>query len=156
MTSPFRTPLSLGVLLLATSIFAPAASGQARSAADARIIDTYRLTMPVLRKVLPALYAPGAERCPRDRSRDPHKMSIADMVAMLERCPPVVQALRRAGISVRDGAIVFGSMLLTAKEAALRGGKASDIGPGVLRDNALLLERNDPEIRRLTRVAAGP
>jgi hypothetical protein len=110
--------------------------------------------MPVLRKVLPALYAPGAQGCPRDRTRDPHTMSIADMVAMLERCAPVVQSLRRAGIPVRDGAIVFASLLRTAREVALKSGKATDIAPGVLRDNALLLQQNDPELKRLTRNGA--
>lgn len=154
MTSLVRTALAVGVALLATSTIAPAASAQARSPADARIIDGYRLTMPVLRKVLPALYAPGAQGCPRDRTRDPHTMSIADMVAMLERCAPVVQSLRRAGIPVRDGAIVFASLLRTAREVALKSGKATDIAPGVLRDNALLLQQNDPELKRLTRNGA--
>jgi hypothetical protein len=105
----------------------------------------------VLRKVLPALYAPGAQSCPRDRGRDPHTMSIADMVRMLERCAPAVQALRKAGVPAREGAIVFASLLRTAKEVALHAGA---VAPGVLRDNALLLERNDPEIRRLTRTGA--
>ena len=154
MTSPFRLLLTFGVTLLAASTAAPAAPAQARSPADARIIDGYRLTMPVLRKVLPALYAPGAQGCPRDRTRDPHTMSIADMVAMLERCAPVVQSLQRAGVPVRDGAIVFASLLRTAREVALKSGKAADIAPGVLRDNALLLQQNDPELKRLTRNGA--
>ena len=48
-------------LVLALALFiAPAASLAAqRSAEDARIIDGYRLTMPVLRKLLPALKATG-------------------------------------------------------------------------------------------------
>lgn len=154
MTSPYRFVLTVGFALVATSTVSSIASAQGRPPADARIVDSYRLTMPMLRKVLPALYAPGAESCPRDRNRDPHTMSIADMMRMLERCPPVVQALRSAGLSVRDGAIVFASVLLTAKEAALKGGKAADIAPGVLRDNALLLERNDPELKRLMRSGA--
>jgi hypothetical protein len=76
------------------------------------------------------------------------------MVRMLERCAPVVQALRKAGVPARDGAIVFASLLRTAKEVALHAGDASAVAAGVLRDNALLLERNDPEIRRLTRTGA--
>ncbi len=146
--------IALALALLGTSLQPRAAAAQGRSAEDARIIDGYRLTMPVLRKVLPALYAPGAQSCPRDRGRDPHTMSIADMVRMLERCAPVMQALRKAGVPARDGAIVFASLLRTAKEVALHAGDASAVAPGVLRDNALLLERNDPEIRRLTRTGA--
>ena len=154
MKSPFRFALATGFALLTSSVIGPVAAAQGRSPADARIIDGYRLTMPVLRRVLPALYAPGAQSCPRDRSRDPHAMNIADMVSMLERCPPVVQALQRAGVSVRDGAIVFASMLRTAKAVALQSGNANAVAPGVLRDNALLLKRNDPELRRLTRTGA--
>ena len=70
MTRPIRFARALGLALLASSLLAPVATAQGRSPADARIIDGYRLTMPMLRKVLPALYAPGAESCPRDR-RDP-------------------------------------------------------------------------------------
>lgn len=141
--------LLLGTLPI---LLAPlAAVAQTRSAEDTRIIDGYRLTMPVLQKVLPALNAPGAQTCPRDGTRDPHSMSIADMVRMLERCSPVVDALRRAGVPTRDGVIVFASLLRTAKEVALQSGNASAIAPGVLRDNALLVERNDPEIKRLTK-----
>jgi hypothetical protein len=153
-TCPGAIGLALGLALVTTSLLAPDAAAQGRSAEDARIIDSYRLTMPVLRSVLPALHAPGAQSCPRDRSRDPHSMSIADMVAMLERCAPVVQSLQRAGVSVRDGAIVFASMLRTGKAVALQSGNASAVAPGVLRDNALLLERNDPELKRLTRTGA--
>ena len=152
MKRPLRAALALA--LLGASLQPRAAAAQGRNAKDARIIDGYRLTMPVLRKVLPALYAPGAQSCPRDRGRDPHTMSIADMVRMLERCAPVMQALRKAGVPARDGAIVFASLLRTAKEVALHAGDATAVAPGVLRDNALLLERNDPEIRRLTRTGA--
>ena len=155
MISPFRLALATGFVLVSASSIAPVAVAQRRSQADARIVDNYRLTMPMLRKVLPALYAPGAERCPQNRTLDPHTTSIADIQRMLERCPPMAEALRKGGVPVRDGAIVFASLLLTTKEAALKGGKASDIAPGVLRDNALLLERNDPELRRLMKSGAG-
>lgn len=142
---------TLMIAVLSALTVSRVAAAQGRSAEDTRIIDGYRLTMPVLRKVLPALSAPGAQNCPRDGSRDPHTMSIADMVRMLERCAPVVDALKRASVATRDGVIVFASLLRTAKEVALQSGKASAIAPGVLRDNALLLERNDPEIKRLTK-----
>ena len=152
MHRPYLIRHLLGALAM---LLAPlVAMAQTRSGEDTKIIDSYRLTMPVLRKVLPALNAPGAQNCPRDGSRDPHTMSIADMVRMLERCSPVVDALRRAGVPTRDGAIVFASLLRTAKEVALQSGNASAIAPGALRDNALLVERNDPEIKRLTKTGA--
>ena len=154
MKSPFRCALAFGFALVTSSMIAPTAGAQGRSPADARLIDSYRLTMPVLRKVLPALYAPGAQSCPRDRTRDPHAMNIAEMVSVLERCPPVVQSLQRAGVPLRDGAIVFASMLRTGKEVALHSGNASALAPGVLRDNAFLLQQNEPELKRLARTGA--
>ena len=77
------------------------------------------------------------------------------MVRMLERCSPVIEALRRAGVPTRDGVIVFASLLRTAQEVALQSGNSSAIAPGVLRDNAVLVERNDLEIKRLTKTG-GP
>jgi hypothetical protein len=130
------------------------AAAQGRSAEDTRTIDGYRLTMPVLRKVLPAFHAPGAQSCPRESGRDPHSLSVAEMVRSLERCAPILQALERAGVPARDAAIVFASLLRTGQQVAMQGGKASALPPGVLRDNALLLERNDPELRRLTKNGA--
>ena len=143
------------VAMLSSLAVARVPLAQGRNVEDTKIIDSHRLTMPVLRKVLPALNAPGAQSCPRDGTRDPHTMSITDMVRMIERCQPVVNALKGAGVTTRDGVVVFASLLRTAKEVALHSGKASAIAPGVLRDNALLVEQNDPEIRRLTK-AGGP
>ncbi len=53
--------------------------------------------------------------------------------------------------SIRDAAIVFGSMMRTAQAVALQGGKAGALSAGPLRDNALPMEQNDAELRRLAR-----
>ena len=139
----------VGALLLASP-----ARAQERSADDTKALDSYRLTMPVLRKVLPALYAPGAQSCPRPKARDPNSLSIAEMTQSLERCPPVTRALARVGVPVREAAIVFGSLLRTGQRVAMQSGRTTALPPGVARDNALLLEQNDPEIRKLTRTGA--
>jgi hypothetical protein len=149
MTRPIRFARALGLALLASSLLASGATAQGRSPADARIIDGYRLTMPMLRKVLPALYAPGAQSCPRER-RDPRTLSLAEMAQMVDRCAPMVQALRRAGVPSREAALVMASLYRTAEAVAIRRGEASAVDPGPLRDNALLLQQNDPEIKRLT------
>jgi hypothetical protein len=83
--------------LAAVAVLASPGAAQGRSAEDTRTIDAYRLTMPVLRKVLPALYAPEGRSCPRENGRDPHSLSIAEMTRSLERCGPVLQSLKRAG-----------------------------------------------------------
>ena len=62
----------------------------------------------------------------------------------------ILAACADAGISPRDAAVVFGSMMRTAQAVALQGGNASAVPAGSLRDNALLLERNEAELRRLS------
>lgn len=149
MTVPHRLTLALGLALLASTSLAMSSEAQGRSAADTRIVERYRLTMPVLRKVLPALNAPGAQSCPRD-SRDPRSLSLADMSQMLDRCAQTAQALRRAGVPSRDAAIVLASLYRTAEAVAIRRGDANAVDQGPLRDNALLLKQNDAEIKRLS------
>lgn len=149
MKRPIRLARALGLALLASSLIAPVATAQGRSPADARIIDGYRLTMPMLRKVLPALYAPGAQSCPRD-TRDPRTLGIAEMAQMIDRCAPMAQALRRAGVPAREGALVMASLYRTAAAVAIRRGDANAVDQGPLRDNALLMQQNDAEIKRLT------
>jgi hypothetical protein len=148
MSFPTFRAAVLGLALAAAPGLASTGAAQGRSAADVRTVEGYRLTMPVLQKVLPALYAPGAQGCPQERDRDPRSLGLAEMARLLERCGPIVQALKRAGVPTRDAAIVLASVYRTSEEVALRGGKASAVPPGVLRDNALLLQR--PEIRRIT------
>ena len=148
MTVPHRLTLALGLALLSSTSLAVSSEAQGRSAADTRIVERYRLTMPVLRKVLPALNA-GAQSCPRD-SRDPRSLSLAEMSQMIDRCAQTAQALRRAGVPSRDAAIVLASLYRTAEAVAIRRGDANAVDPGPLRDNALLLKQNDAEIKRLT------
>jgi hypothetical protein len=107
-----------------------------------------RLMVPMLRTVIPA---PGAQSCSRPKEPDPNSLSIAEMTRSSERCAPVMQAFARAGVPAGEAAIVFASMLRTGQQVALQSGKATALPPGVARENALLLEQNDPEIRKLTR-----
>ncbi|HET8623002.1 MAG TPA: hypothetical protein VFM14_05530 [Gemmatimonadales bacterium] len=153
MTS-IPTAVVLALTLAAADSLASPAAAQGRSIEDTKTIDSYRLTMPVLRKVLPALYAPGAQSCPREKDRDPNSLSIAAMTRSLERCAPGMQALSRAGVPAWEAAIVFGSLLRTGQRVAMQAGKESALPLGVVRDNALLLEHNDPEIRKLTKPGA--
>jgi hypothetical protein len=110
--------------------------------------------MPILRKVLPAMHAPGAQSCDKPRDRDPSSLSLAQLAATLERCAPVTRSLWQAGVQPRDAAIVYAALLHVSRQVALRGGKATALPPGVVRDNALLLEENDSEIRKLTKPGA--
>jgi hypothetical protein len=76
-------------------------------------------------------------------------LSLAEMTRVLERCAPVMQQLRKAGVPPRDAAVVLASLHRTGQAVAQRSGNARAVPAGVLRDNALLLEANDSELRRL-------
>lgn len=136
--------------LVASHGLASPGAAQARSAEDTKAIDDYQLTMPMLRKVLPAMYAPGARRCEQRSQRDPMTLSLAEMTRTLEACSSVAKSLREAGVQPGEAALLSAALLNVSRQVALRGGKASALPPGVMRDNALLLEQNDPEIRKLT------
>ena len=148
MRTPHRLALVLGLALLPATALAPAAAAQGRSPADARAIETHRLTMPMLRKVLPALSAEGARSCPRER-RDPRTLGLAEMAQTIDRCAPMVQALCRAGVPSREAALVMASLYRTSEAVALRSGDVNAVDPGPLRDNALLMQQNDAELKRL-------
>ena len=149
MRTPYRLALAFGLALIMSPIAARTALAQGRSPADARIVESHRLTMPTLRKVLPALAAPGAQSCPRD-TRDPRTLSLAEMAQMIDRCAPMAQALRRAGVPSREAALVMASLYRTAEAVAIRRGDVNAVDQGPLRDNALLMQQNDAEIKRLT------
>jgi hypothetical protein len=140
--------LALG-LSAAPGLAAPCAA-QGRSAEDTRAVEAYRLTMPMLRKVLPTMRALGTARCEERHRRDPHSLGLAEMTRKLEACPPVMQSLRRAGVRASDAALLFAALLHTSRELGRRGGRIAALPPGVTRDNAVLLEQNDSEIRKLT------
>lgn len=144
--------LAFRAVLLALGLAATPrlASAQGRSAEDAKAIATYRLTMPMLRKVLPALREMATASCQERRRTDPDSLSLAEMTRRVKACPPVMQSLRQAGVEAADAALLYAALLHTGHELARRGGEAAKLPPGVTRDNALLLEQHEPELRKLT------
>jgi hypothetical protein len=50
----------------------------------------------------------------------------------------------------REAALVLASIYRTAEAVAIRRGDANAVDQGPLRDNALLMQQNDAEIKRLT------
>jgi hypothetical protein len=145
---PLRAILSVLTLAGAPGL-ASAGAAQDRSAEETRTIESYRLTMPMLRKSLPVLSGATARSCERPSQRDPMKLSLAEMTRTLEACPTLAQSLRTAGVQPREAAILSAALLHVSRQVALRNGKVSELAPGVVRDNGLLLEKNDPEIRKL-------
>ena len=162
MTRPSGAPLPALATLVALCTFLGAPSpahSQGDALADARAVESYRLTMPVLRKVLPALYHPEARACEKGKNehRDPSRMSLAEMTARLEECAPVRNAVRQSGLSAREAALTLAALLRASRRSAdeesarATGGQAPPLAPGPLRDNVQLIRDNEAELGRLTR-----
>ena len=158
-----RTRVTRGLaalVALCAGLAAPSrAYPQGDAQADARAIESYRLTMPVLRKVLPALYHPDAGACEKGKNenRDPSRMPLAEMTARLEECAPVRNAVRRSGLSTREAALTLAALVRASKRSAeeesakAAGGQAPATGPGPLKDNVRLIRDNEAELGRLAR-----
>ena len=149
------TRLLLGLACCAFLVFAPEAAAQNESGAS----SDYRLTMPVLRKALPALYAAGKERC-TERRRTPQEiaaMTIGQMEAELQGCAPVQRAASAQGITTRELAQVSKALLQAGhrmaeeESAKATGGTAAPLPPGLLRDNVVLLRQNEAELGRIVK-----
>jgi hypothetical protein len=121
--------------------------------------DDYRLTMPTLRKALPVLYAPEADReCrrPGETDRDVAAMSIAELEKRLETCPPIRRAAAAHSISIRELALVYKALMPAfyrmAQEESAKAteGTAPPLAPGALRDNVALMRQNEAELARLS------
>lgn len=152
-----RTALSLTLPLLALA--ASDADAQRNASAASGGAEDYRLTMPVLRKALPALYAPGADaECAQkgEDYRDVRAMGVAEMEQHLNTCAPVKRAAAAQGIAIRElalvsKAIVQASYRMAEEESAkVSGGSAAPLPAGVLRDNVALLRQHESELSRLS------
>lgn len=118
----------------------------------------YTLTMPTLRKLLPALHvADAGARCEAlegGDGRDAFSMSVAELTTAFESCGPVTRALRQAGLTTSEAATAFSSMLEAMMWRA-RHADASGQEPappeGVLGKNVELLRQNEAEIEELSR-----
>ena len=78
-------------------------------------------------------------------------LAIATAPVLAPQCAAQGAAQGRPGEEPRDAAILYAALLTVSRKVALRGGRASALPPGVVHDNALLLEQNASEIRKLTK-----
>lgn len=153
-----------GLALVLAVAGASSATAQAGYPSGPRGAQQYRLTLAALRKVMPAVGAPGQESCEkREETRDPYSMTLAEMTASLERCEPIRAAIAKAGVSSKEaagvlGAFMYASRRITEEESARAMGKqVPALPPGPLKDNVALIRQNEAELRRLTQSPArGP
>ena len=143
----------LGLTFCALTVLSSEAAAQQQAGAN----SDYRLTMPVLRKALPALYAAGKERC-TERQRSPQEiaeMTVAQMEAELDGCAPVQRAAAAQGVTTRELAQVskallqVGHRMAEEESAKATGGTAAPLPPGALRDNVATVRQNEAELGRL-------
>ena len=145
--------LAFGVAFFALVACAPDAAAQRPAGAP----SDYRLTMLVLRKAIPVLYAAGKESCTRRRrdQRELAEMTVAQMESELEGCAPVQRAAAAHGISTRELAQVskalmqVGHRMAEEESAKVTGGTAAALPSGVLRDNVTLVRQHEAELGRL-------
>ena len=153
----------VAIALLAWSVPGPAAKAQGSPARSDPAIETYRLSMPTLRKVLPALYHPEARACEKGKNEnlDPASMPLADITARLERCEPMRDAIAKSGVSTTEAALTLAALARASKRsteeasAKAAGGQAPPLTPGALKDNLTLIRENEAELGRLIRAAGG-
>ena len=132
-------------------------SSSAAAQQQAGTTSDYRLTMPMLRKALPVLYAAGKERCTqRQRSaQEIADMAIAQMEAELEGCAPIQRAAAAHGVGTRELAQVSKALLQAGhrmadeESAKATGGTAALLPAGALRDNVALLRQHEAELGRI-------
>lgn len=164
MQRPWITGLGrVAIALLAWSVPCPAAQAQGSPVGSDPAVETYRLTMPTLRKVLPALSQPQVRGCEKGKNEtlDPATMPLADITARLERCAPMRDAIAKSGVSTREAALTLAALARASKRfteeesAKAVGGQAPPLPPGVLKDNLTLIRENETELGRLTRPGEG-
>jgi hypothetical protein len=119
--------------------------------------ESYRLTLKALRAVIPAVQGPGASQCEKpEEKRDPYTMTLGEMTATLDRCPPIRAELAKAGVSSKDAASVLGAFMyagrrITQEESAIAmGQQAPPLPAGPLKDNVTLIRQNEAELRRIS------
>jgi hypothetical protein len=119
--------------------------------------------MPTLRKVLPALYHPDGLACEKGENDtlDPATMPLDDIIARLERCAPMRDAVVKSGVSTREAALTLAALTRASRRwtdeesAKALGGQAQPLAPGPLKDNLMLIRENEAELGRLTRASEG-
>ena len=108
------TRLLLGLAFAALPLAAPDAAAQKQAAAT----SDYRLTMPVLRRIMPAANA-GEGKCTEpDRSLPERaEMTVEQIAAWMKGCAPIQQAAAAREIPAREMAQVVQALMQAAWRA---------------------------------------
>ncbi len=156
-----------GILFVATAyaVFGQATAFSAGlSREDTRTLSAYRLSMDKVVKAAAAsgslnrLFAkdPGLKNSYDKDSKGPATFDM--QVRRLEKGPPpIVNAIREAGISPRDYFLTITSLLVSVRAAGMKErGQLQGLPPGASTENLTFVETHKPEIRALMRAIAPP
>lgn len=138
-----------------------AQESQAEETLDARSSSAgepeFRLTMPVVRKVVPVLSAVGEQaeaECPE--VRESYRKGATELAKAFDRCKPVEERLDAAGLSSHESAGVTLALMrafwhLGTEEAAAEAGQDPPPPPSseIARANLELVRANRAEIEDL-------
>jgi hypothetical protein len=133
---------------------------------DAREVATYRLTMPVMRKMArvqeniytmitstPALRSKYAA-LNEATENEPEPNTLDEMVQRMERMPEMTRAITSAGLTTREYLTAMLSMVQAAMALSftqMEGpARAKELPAGVMADNVAFLKANKAELDRLT------
>lgn len=150
------------VALLLVLLDAPQVIAQSPPLPAAADPGEFRLTMPLLRKALPILHAPGAEKeCdkPGEEYRDLLAMSLAQMERRIADCPPIRKAAAAQKASLRELALTYKALLIASyriaeeESAKARRSSAAPLPAGAVRENVALMRANDAELARLSKAS---
>ena len=154
MAMSCRSVLTLGTVL-AVALAAPSAHAQGPATLEA--LSEYRLTMPMLRKVIAsgktAQEGPDSKAFAAATNRP--AMSIEDVMSAFDRYPSGKRAVAASGLSTREMATAYLAFYYTSRylaEEQMRKAMGQTMpGPPahVRPDNVELLRKNQDEIARL-------
>ncbi len=133
---------------------------------DAREIATYRLTMPVMRKMArvqenvyamitstPALRSKYAA-LNQATENEPEPNTLDEMVQRMERMPEMKRAITSAGLTTREYMTAMLSMVQAAMALSVTQmegpTRVKELPSGVMADNVAFLKANKAELDRLT------
>jgi hypothetical protein len=118
-------------------------------------LDKYAEAVKAIRKVQkddPAL----KKQMDDDNSKNPSN-TISGSVATIEKYPPVVSALKNAGLSPRDFVVMTYTLINSAAAVHMKkAGAIKDYPDSVLPDNAAFVEKNYDRISKIFNSASDP
>jgi hypothetical protein len=151
----YRT--AVAACLTSYGLVATASPSDAQGPATLRAIGEYRLTMPTLRKLIAAGKAvnTGPDAATINAAMGRPAMSIEDLIGVIDRYPPLKQAVSASGLSAREFATSYLAYLYTVRhlaDAEMRKAQGQTVGPPahVRPDNVQLVRDNQAELSRLS------